>query len=100
MKKVFCALALFIGCIAVCYAQYNRVSISLSALGLDANEDFAGENYSEDETDVVLGGFGIDYIHGFPIVKNLFLEAGGSFNFQTGGSDGERVYNADGTGLR
>lgn len=95
MKKVVCTWLLLIRSAIVCYAQYDRVSVSLSVLGLNANEDFWGEYYNKYDTDVVLGGFGIDYIHGFPIVKNLFLETGGSLNFQTGGSDGERVYNAD-----
>ena len=42
MKKVVCTWLLLISSAIVCYAQYDRVSVSLSVLGLNANEDFAG----------------------------------------------------------
>lgn len=42
MKKVVCTWLLLIRSAIVCYAQYDRVSVSLSVLGLNANEDFGG----------------------------------------------------------
>lgn len=52
MKKVVCTWLLLISSAIVCYVQYNRVSVSLSVLGLNANEDLAGEYYNKYDTDV------------------------------------------------
>lgn len=83
MKKISLLCAILFGCAAIANAQdYNRVAISYEHPTLSFNKD--ASMWDDKSESVGTNGFGINYIHGFSIAKNMFIETGGNFNFNFG----------------
>lgn len=82
MKKLFLG-ALIVSCAAFVNAQdYNRVALSYEHPSLNFNKE--ASFWDEKGETVGLNGFGINYIHGFGVAKNMFVETGANFNFDFG----------------
>ena len=93
MKKLLIAAALLVGGASVASAEgYNRVAVSYDLSTLSFNKD---ASYWEDKSESVgLNGFGINYIHGFGVAENMFVEAGANLDFLFG-SKGEKETDDD-----
>lgn len=84
MKKALLAAVLFVaGAFAANAQGYNRAALSYNHDNLSYNKEMG-------DFGVGLNGFGLNYIHGFGVAENMFVEVGGNFNFNFG-SDSESV---------
>lgn len=84
MKKVLLAAALLVAGASVANAEgYNRVALSYDMQHFGLNKEYTGDK-SEGRN---LNGFGLNYIHGFGVAENMFVEAGLSFNFGFGSKE-------------
>lgn len=83
MKKVLLTLAVAACTLSAAAEGYNRAGLSFNNVHY-ASYAGNGSNYSD--LGRSMNGFGLDYIHGFGLTDNvpLFLEVGGSINFNFG----------------
>ncbi len=85
MKKLLWAAALLVAGTSIASAEgYNRVAVSYDHTRINANKEMNLFDTDKSET-VGLNGFGLNYIHGFGIAKNMFIETGANVNFLFGG---------------
>ncbi len=82
MKKVILAAALLVAGVSVANAEgYNRVAVSYDHTNLSFNKDAASFLDADGSETAGLNGFGLNYIHGFGVAENMFVETGANVDF-------------------
>lgn len=85
MKKVILAAALLVAGVSVANAEgYNRVAVSYDHTNLSFNKDAASFLDADGSETAGLNGFGLNYIHGFGVAENMFVETGANVDFLFG----------------
>jgi len=85
MKKLVMAAALFVAGVSFANAEgYNRVALSFDHGSYSYNDN---AKPSKDCDGIGTNGFGINYIHGFGVAENMFVETGLNFNMGWGSSE-------------
>lgn len=83
MKKVLFAAALLVVGVSVASAEgYNRVAVSYDHTNLNFNKEASW--WSDKSETAGLNGFGLNYIHGFGVAENMFVETGANVDFLFG----------------
>ncbi len=83
MKKFIFAAALIAASVAMNAQDYNRVALSYDYTGLNFNKEMDRFSTGKAET-LGTNGFGLNYIHGFGVANNMFVEAGANVDFLFG----------------
>lgn len=85
MKKVILAAALLVAGVSVANAEgYSRVAVSYDHTNLSFNKDAASFLDADGSETAGLNGFGLNYIHGFGVAENMFVETGANVDFLFG----------------
>ena len=95
MKKLLWVAALLVAGTSFASAEgYNRVAVSYDHTNLNANKEM--DLFGTDKSETAgLNGFGLNYIHGFGIANNMFIETGANVNFLFGGKTFEEKENGE-----
>ena len=94
MKKIILSIVLIAGTISTTYADgYNRIAVSYDHTALSHNKEASILQIKEEK--MGLNGWGINYIHGFGVVGNLFVETGASLDFLWGSKKIDESDNID-----
>lgn len=83
MKKFIFAAALIAASVSMNAQDYNRVALSYDYTGLNFNKDMDMFDTEKAET-LGTNGFGLNYIHGFGVANNMFVETGANVDFLFG----------------
>ncbi|MDE6190576.1 MAG: PorT family protein [Muribaculum sp.] len=83
MKKFIFAAALIAASVSMNAQDYNRVALSYDYTGLNFNKEM--DMFGTDKAETLgTNGFGLNYIHGFGVANNMFVEAGANVDFLFG----------------
>lgn len=82
MKKHLIAAAMLVGALVANAEGYNRAGVSYEHPMVNFNKE-ANEWNDKSET-LGMNGFGLNYVHGFGVATNMFVEVGGNVNFSFG----------------
>lgn len=85
MKKILMAAALFVAGVSIANADdYNRLAVSFDNTHYGLNKNMKAEvgidGYGTN-------GFGINYLHGFGVAENMFVETGLNLDFGWGSKE-------------
>lgn len=83
MKKFIFAAALIAASVSMNAQDYNRVALSYDYTGLNFNKEMDWFGTDKAET-LGTNGFGLNYIHGFGVANNMFVEVGANVDFLFG----------------
>lgn len=93
MKKFIFAAALIAASVSMNAQDYNRVALSYDYTGLNFNKNM--DMFGTDKAETLgTNGFGLNYIHGFGVANNMFVEVGANVDFLFG-SRTEKFYDEE-----